>query len=188
MKNKKLLKDIKYPLVFNMMKDFIKINKRFEKSKVVELTRINKEKEKQRQYRINIDSNLKKYHKYTFYIKGKFEEKNSKKHMTHLKRKLNREIWSIVYNKDNDLLIGKNRFVKIKLETIDKNSIATYSCYFTKILKNEDMKEIGSYLESHFSDGWGEGFEQQPFFVDHKKREHFFSLIDLDDRIPFHYE
>ncbi len=69
----------------------------------------------------------------------------------------------------NDTLSWKVRSAKFDVEEKDGVLWGIADCRIDSPLEGEELQQLVSYLSGQASDGWGEGFEQRPIFLNEEE-------------------
>lgn len=69
----------------------------------------------------------------------------------------------------SDTLSWKVRSAKFGVEEKDGVLWGVADCRIDSPLEGEELQQLVSYLSGQASDGWGEGFEQRPIFLDEEE-------------------
>lgn len=69
----------------------------------------------------------------------------------------------------NDTLSWKVRSARFGVEEKDGILWGVADCRIDSPLEGEELRQLVSYLSGQASDGWGEGFEQRPIFLDEEE-------------------
>jgi len=66
---------------------------------------------------------------------------------------------------------SKLPITKIQIKEVNNNGVAVYELHCEKELKDEEMNKLKNEFSGQLSDGWGEGFEQNEFYVKDTARD-----------------